>query len=161
MHMIGFSASTMETSTAVICACGPGIKPVFKRYFPHFLSSSRNNTPHSTYYRSTGPPNSELENGLPKLNSNLGPSRSDEAIFELEGFGHVTNGMDIASQGFDGARAQGLARGPENQGSSIVESDGEPAVAKLGTPNYETYDSRQGIRHTSRDGRAISVDSLV
>lgn len=163
-HIVGFSASTLETSTAVICACGPGMKPVFKRFFPRFLSSSQYITPQHTSYERTRLSGNGPGNTTPGLSRHTIFSKSEEDIFELTGSGRIANHINIA----DRLDANAVAKKLNAGGSSFIESDEEQVTTNLNivrtfdvSINYQTEHGRQVTRHATGDGKAASMDSLV
>ncbi|KAK2735297.1 hypothetical protein FQN57_001192 [Myotisia sp. PD_48] len=164
-HIVTFCAASIETHVAVICACGPAMKPVIKRYFPRIIGTSQNRTGRRTYGLSGGYAASGTKN------SRLGPhhlrsSNNEDDMFEMTTSGH-RHRVDIAGGGLDGT-AGGVGKKVSKR-LSVSESDEEQIMNKAGgivrtldvSVKYQTEDGQHVPRQPSREGRATSVDSLV
>ncbi|PGH02794.1 hypothetical protein GX51_04405 [Blastomyces parvus] len=149
----GFSASTLEVNIAIICACGPGIKPVLKRYLPFVLGTSTGGTKSNTYGATAyGTRGTHLKSHV-----------DDEGIFELtSGARHET---DVRGGATNLTQTGKFRRGP-----SISDSDEDHTKDKLGigivrtmdvSINYHDERSRNSPRPSDRDAKTTSVDSLV
>ncbi|OAX82442.1 hypothetical protein ACJ72_03204 [Emergomyces africanus] len=147
----GFSASTLEVNIAIICACGPGIKPVLKRYMPFILGTSTGGTRTNTY--------GNTANGTrgTQLKSHI----DDDGMFEMSS--KVRHQTDVQGVPTNQTQTGKFGRGP-----SISDSDEDHVRDMRGivlttdvSINYHDERSRDSPRQSDRDAKTTSVDSLV
>jgi hypothetical protein len=94
---IGFSTSAIETNIAIITASGAAMKPLFRRWFPHFFSTLSNAGYSDGLYGVSGP----YARGTSKSGHNgkhKSTLRSGHGGFELKGIRGERGLTEIQSQ---------------------------------------------------------------
>ncbi|QSS49695.1 hypothetical protein I7I53_10124 [Histoplasma capsulatum var. duboisii H88] len=147
----GFSASSLEVNIAIICACGPGIKPVLKRYVPFILGTSTSDTRTHTYGNT----------GYATHGTQLKSHIEDDGMFEMGA--EARHQIDVQGGSTNLTQTDKFGLGP-----SISDSDEDRIMDKTGivrttdvSINYHNERIRNSPRPSDRDGKTSSVDSLV
>ncbi|KAK2733096.1 hypothetical protein FQN57_002307 [Myotisia sp. PD_48] len=148
----GFSASTLETNIGVICACGPGIKPVLKRYCPSLLGASSRGTETGNQYS-----RSKMGYGGNSRPHHLN-SHVDGGMFEMSSKTH--HHVNIGASGKRNVKRGSLSESDEEQimGKQAIVKTLDISVKYQEDVNNNSTTNSRAREH---DGKAASVDSLV
>jgi hypothetical protein len=152
-YSIGFCISAIEINIAVLCACGPSMKPFANRFAPRLLGSSRRNA--SAYDGLSGDLGYRT-GGTASQNKSLGSRSNAEADERYE--------LGVHHRRADGgdSRRNLTDRDEERiMGTSGIVKTMDVSVKYTGGGSSQRSQNDESVRQPSRTGKSASMDSLV